>query len=118
MKNNYQLKPLNNQEIYLICMDFNGILDYIDDIEKEYIIESNEGKLIIDQLLITGNGKNRFISCEFSYGKINLGTAKNIQGKFEYRSKTSQILIQYYSELKYSILSEHQLQMLLEGQAI
>lgn len=73
---NYYLKQLNTDQYYLVCMDYNSILNYLDEIENDPLIISNEGELIIDQLLVTGTGKNRFLTCQFSYGKIRLTTAK------------------------------------------
>ncbi len=114
----YVFKQLNSNQYYLVCMDYNSILNYLDEIESEYLIESNEGELIIDQLLVAGNGRNRFISCLFSYGKIELGSAKNIEGSYEYKRLTTELLKQYYNDLKYSILTDNQLKMIREGQVI
>jgi hypothetical protein len=99
-------------------MDYESILNYLDEIENEFLITSNEGQLIIDQLLVTGNSKNRFISCQFSYGKIELKSALNIDAKKEFKEITSEILKQYFSILKYSILTDNQLLLIREGHAI
>lgn len=99
-------------------MDYNSILNYLDEIESEHLVGSHEGELIIDQLLVAGNGKNRFISCKFSCGKIELETAKNIEGLFEYKKITTEFLKQYYTNLKYSILTDSQLKMIREGHVV
>ena len=116
--NNYYISKLNIDQYYLICMDCNSILNYVDQIEAEYAIRSNEGELIVDQLLVAGNGKNRFLSCLFSYGEIKLGSAKNIEGSLNYKKITSEVLCQYYEFIKYSILTKSQLERIKEGSFI
>jgi hypothetical protein len=116
--NSYYVKQLNPSEYYLVCMDYNSILNYIDELEKEPFLLSQRGTLIIDQLLVAGDGKNRFISCQFSFGKINLSSAKNLEGRLEYKKITFEFLQSHFSSLKYSILTENQLGMILEGQLV
>lgn len=118
MNKKYEFKQLNSNQIYLICMDYNSILNYIEEIESESLLGSNAGELIIDQLLVAGNGKNRFISCQFNYGKIELGTAKNIEGSYDYKRITAELLKEYQNNLKYSILTDSQLKQIQEGHVI
>ena len=118
MDKKYVFKQLNSKQIYLICMDYNSILNYIDEIENESLLESNAGELIIDQLLVAGNGKNRFITCQFYNGKIELGTAKNIEGTYDYKKITTELLKEYQNDLKYSILTDNQLRQIHEGHII
>ena len=115
---NYYLKQLNKDQYYLICMDYNNILSYLDEIEKEALIKNNQGELIIDQLLVVGNGRNRFITCQFSYGKIKLNTAKNIDGSDVFKCISLEIFRKYFDQLKYSILTDSQLEQINLGQII
>ena len=114
---NYAFEKLNNTQYFLVCLNYESVLNYIDAIEDSDLIGCNGIELIIDQLLVAGNGRNRFISCQVLDGKINLSTAKNIEGILQYRELTTKILRQYYSCLKYSVLTDSQLNMILEGQA-
>jgi hypothetical protein len=116
--NNYYIRQLSNDQYYLLGMDYNSILNYIHELEDESLIQLNSGELIIDQLLVAGNGKNRFISCIFSHGKIDLSTAKNIYGTKEYKTLSSHILKEHYKELQYSILTNSQLNLIREGQVV
>ena len=50
---------------FLLCLTFEGIATYRLSIESSPLIRRQTGKLLIDQLLVTGNGQNRFISCEY-----------------------------------------------------
>lgn len=115
---NYFIKQLNNRQYYLVCMDYQSVLNYLSDIEDEYLIQSNSGELIIDQLLVAGNGKNRFLSCQFSHGEIKLDTAKNITATDKFKSISSEVLAQNMELLKYSILSDNQLELIRQGYAV
>ena len=116
---NYVLHQLNNDQYdYLILnLTYESILNYIDQLENDQLFRKKSGKLLVDQLLVTGNGRNRFIACEFRDGKIILSTAKNIIPDNIYKDLTIKILQQYSEMLKCSILSNHQRQLIMEGQA-
>jgi len=116
MMSNYYIKKLDNAQYFLVCIDYHGLATYVDEVENDCLIQSNEGSLIIDQLLVAGNGKNRFFSCDFSYGKINFNTAKRISGTDIFRRTTSELLLNQTSkDLKYSILTDYQLELLYKG---
>jgi len=116
--NNYFVKQLNKDQYYLICMNYYGILNYIDEIEKEALIQFNEGNIVIDQLLVAGNGKNRFITCQFSYGKIKLDTAIYVSDTDEFRRISSEFFSQHLDTLKYSILTDSQIELLRQKQVV
>jgi len=115
---NYLLKQLNNDQYYLICMDYNSILNYLDEVENEPLLQSNTGELIIDQLLVAGNGKNRFLTCQFSCGEIMLDTARNISISDSYRRISSEFFKQNIDLLRYSILTESQVESIRQGQDV
>jgi hypothetical protein len=115
---NYLLKQLNKDLYYLVCMDYNGVLNYLDEVENEPLLQSNAGELVIDQLLVTGNGRNRFLTCQFSYGEIRLDTAKNIDSKDAYKTISAKLLKENIDALKYSILSDSQIDLLRQGQCV
>ena len=78
----------------------------------------NKIVIIIDQLLTTGNNKNRFISCEYQKGKIKLFTAKNVDCSENIRKISSQVLKNNYELIENSILTKNQKQCIKEGRAI
>lgn len=49
----------------VLCLSFESLLTYIKKIEQAIAIDNVDEKILIDQLLITGNGTNRFISFSF-----------------------------------------------------
>jgi len=115
---NYLLKQLNNGRYYLICIDPDSILNYLDELRQEPLLRSNAGELIVDQLLVTGNGRNRFLACQFSCGEIMLHTAKKIDSEDFYRRISVEALQQNINLLDYSILTEDQVEAIRQGQIV
>ena len=93
---------------FLLCLSFESIVNYIESIEKDFSIANKSGRMLIDQLLVTGNECNRFISCDYNHGKLNLNSIKNVEPDVMYRKKTMQLLKMNYECVKHSILTEHQ----------
>lgn len=116
----YVLKKLNIDSCayFVVSLTYEGILDYIEEIESKIEYEENIRIILIDQLLTTGNNKNRFISCECKEGKIRLFTAKNVIGIEKIRKLSSQILRDNYKIIENSILTRNQKQSIKEGKAI
>lgn len=116
----YILEKINEDKYtyFIISLTYEGVLDCIEEIEEELIIERNIRILLIDQLLSTGNNKNRFISCEYQNGKIKLYTAKNVDCEEKIRKISSQILKNRNEIIENSILTKYQKQSIKEGKAI
>jgi hypothetical protein len=116
---NYILYKLNNSQYdyLLLCLTYESILNYLDQLENDQLLRNRSGKLLVDQLLVTGNGRNRFIACDFRNGEIILSTANNVASDNKYKVLTMKLLQQNYDLLKCSILSDHQRELILEGQA-
>ena len=116
----YILEKINEDEYtyFIISLTYESILDYVEEIEEELEIQNNIKTILIDQLLTTGNNKNRFISCEYQYGQIKLFTAKNVNCKENIRKVSSRILKDQYELIENSILTKYQKQSIKEGRAI
>lgn len=99
-------------------MDYTSILNYLDLVENEPLIQANAGQLIIDQLLVAGNGKTRFLTCQFANGEVKLGTAKNIEGTEAFKQISSDLFRQNPDALRYSILTDSQLDLIKQGYSI
>jgi hypothetical protein len=116
---NYVLYQLSNDKYdhLLLCLTYESILNYLDQLENDKLLRNKSGTLLIDQLLVTGNGRNRFIACEFRDGEIILSTARNVVPENKFRDLTIKLLQVNYELLKCSILSDHQRELIMEGQA-
>ena len=90
----YAIYEMTNSEYdgFLLCLTFEGLTGYLDRIEMEPLISCSNGALLIDQLLITGNGRNRYISCSFSNGKINISSVKSVLPNKYYRKLSLDLL--------------------------
>ena len=115
---NYMIKKINTGQLYLINMDCDSILNYLAEVENEDTVRTGEGELIIDQLLVTGNSSNRFLSCGYAYGRVLFGSAKNVEGSYELRKITSDLFRKQFKDIECSVLSHNQLEMIREGRVL
>ena len=90
----------------VLCLSYESFFSYTDKIEIALARESFAETVLIDQLLITGNGKNRFISCDFSKGKFDFRTARMVNPADRFRKESVQWLHNNYSYVENSILTE------------
>lgn len=105
----------NCYKCFLLCLTYDSMLNYLDNIENEECIMNSCGTLLIDQLLVAGNGKNRFLSCNYDYGTIKLSSAKNVFPDNQYKALTVHYLQQHVDLLRNSILTERQRESILNG---
>lgn len=115
--NDYTIQALNNKDynVFILCLTSENLLNYIDSLEHELLKLSCKGTLLIDQLLITGNGKNRYISCSLDNGRIDFSSVKNVNPGNFYRKLSSNLLQENYKSLKYSIITAEQLRNIKYG---
>lgn len=92
----------------VLCLSFESLLTYIKKIESALAQDNTEKKILIDQLLITGDGTNRFMSCDFTHGKLDIRTAKVVKPNVYYRRETVAWLHDNYCYVEHSILTEEQ----------
>ena len=113
----YELKIIENCEYnrFLLCLTFESLFYYLKRIETEPTIYNSSGTLLIDQLLITGNGINRYLRCSFYNGKIDVSTAINVTPDEECRQISLAILKENIAILNNSILTEKQKANIING---
>lgn len=100
---------------YVLCLSSESLLSYIRKIEAELTEDTKEKRILIDQLLITGNGTNRFVSYVFSNGRLDFKTAQNVTPAEFFRKETVKWLHNNYSYVKNSILTEEQRQKIKDN---
>ena len=106
---------INNYHRFLLCLTFESVIKYLDSIESSPQITGYSGDILIDQLLVTGNGENRFISCKITQGKLDCSSAHSVQPDKQFREMTSKWLNKHYSYVEHSILTEHQRHCIKSG---
>lgn len=99
----------------VLCLSFESLLTYIKKIEQVIAIDNVDEKILIDQLLITGNGTNRFISFSFSHGRFDIKTAQIVNPTEYYRKETVEWLHNNYHYVEHSILTAEQRQKIKDN---
>ena len=100
----------------VICLSYESIYSYIDSLQKELNRKGiRKGNVLIDQLLITGNGKNRFLSLCIDNGNFVFTSAQNVNADYYYHQLTSSELKRNKHLLYNSILTSRQVSMILKG---
>lgn len=99
----------------VLCLSFESLLTYIKKIETVLAQEPREERILIDQLLITGNSTNRFMSCEFTHGRLDFTTAQIVTPAEFFRKETVVWLHDNYAYVENSILTEDQRQKIKDN---
>lgn len=99
----------------VLCLSSESLLAYIRKIEQALAEDNLDGKVLIDQLLITGNGTNRFIIVSFSHEKFDMKTAQTVNPPEYYREETAEWLHDNYRYAKNSILTAEQKQKIKDN---
>ncbi len=100
---------------FVLCLSSESLITYIDKIEDTLAKNNTSGRILFDQLLFTGNNTNRFMSCDFSEGRLNFGTAHMVTPTYYFQRKTVDWLHDNYSYVENSILTEAQRQKIKEN---
>ena len=93
---------------FLLCLTIEDITTHKASIESSPLIMNQTGKILIDQLLVTGNSRNRFISCEYINGILDLTTAQAVRGDKYFKNIATKWLNTHYAYVENSILTEDQ----------
>lgn len=108
-----------NADLYdcmVICLTCESIFSYIDALQKAISDTGvKEGTILIDQLLISGNGENRFLTINYSNGLFDLTSAQNVEADIKYRQITSCELKNNELLLENSILTTEQISLIKKG---
>ena len=99
----------------VLCFSSESLMTYIRKIEQTLAEDNSDGKVLIDQLLITGNGTNRFVSVSFSHGKFDMKTAQTVNPPERCRKETIEWLHDNYCYAENSILTAEQKQKIKDN---
>lgn len=94
----------------ILCLSSESLLTYIKKIESALAKNHTSERILFDQLLITGNSTNRFMSCDFSEGKLDFGTTHIVEPADCIRQETVKWLHNNFNYVQNSILTEEQRQ--------
>lgn len=100
----------------VVCLSYDSIYSYIQLIQNDLKTQNvRKAKVVFDQLLITGNNINRFLSIEFNENSFLFNTAQNITPEMSIRQKTHSILLKNIRLLDNCVLTEKQVNMIKKG---
>ena len=115
--NTFVIKETNTDgyDRFLLWLSFESLIDHLSSIEGAPNMVNSSGRILIDQLFITGDGDNRFMCCDFQNGKLDFKTAHIVSPVESFRKETVQWLHDNYGYVEHSILTESQRQMVKDG---
>lgn len=114
---NYIIKKADKEgyDRFLLWLSIDSLADHLDNVEDSLNKLNASGKILIDQLFLTGNEDNRFMSCYFKNGGFDFSTACNVTAAESFREETMQWLHDNYAFVENSILTKNQRQRIREG---
>lgn len=103
-------------DLQVVCLSYDSIYSYMQLIQNDLKARNvRKAKVVFDQLLITGNSRNRFLSIDFSDNIFLFNTAQNIIPEMSIRQKTHSILFENIKLLDNCVLTEKQVNMIKKG---
>ena len=90
--NTFVIKETNTDgyDRFLLWLSFESLIDHLSSIEEAPNMVNSSGRILIDQLFITGDGDNRFMCCDFQNGKLDFKTAHIVSPVESFRKETVQ----------------------------
>lgn len=115
--NEYEIIKTNKEDYgrLILCLTYESLFTYIQKIEEALMHECNNERILIDQLLVTGNGQNRFISMSFIKGKLDFKSAEIVYPVEFYRKETIEWLREHFLYVENSILTDVQRQKIRDN---
>ncbi len=110
-----------NEKMYgvlLLCLSHENIFSFREEIEQEPLIKNGSGNILLDQLLVTGNGNNRFVIIPYDNGVIDFSKAHNATVSSKIRELSVELLNANVTSLQNTILTEIQQEMVRNRKAI
>ena len=105
-------------DVLLLCLSHENVFTFYEDVQKEPVIQNGTGTILLDQLLVTGNGENRFVTLPYNQGMIDFSRAENATVNHEIRRLSVELLNKYITSLQDTILTEAQQEMVQNKTAI
>ena len=104
---NFVMKDIvkDGYDKFLIWLSSESLIDHLGSIEKALGMNHSSGMVLIDQLFVTGNEENRFISCQYTDGKLDLKTARIVTPPIAFRKETAEWIRDHYEVVENSILT-------------
>ena len=105
-------------DVLLLCLSHKNVFSLCEEIRKEPLIKCGRGNILLDQLLVTGNGNNRFVIIPYEYGVIDFSKAHNTTVNSKIRELSVELLKANIASLHNTILTDTQQEMVRNRKAI
>lgn len=117
---NYILYALNDKKygFLLLCLSHENVFSFYEKVQRNPIIQQGKGLILLDQLLVTGNGNNRFVSIPYDCGRMDFSNAHNVTVDNTIRELSVLLLNSNIDSLQNTILTESQQEMVRQRIAI
>lgn len=109
----YVLSGINEKMygVLLLCLSHENIFSFCEELQQEPIIKNGKGNILLDQLLVTGNGNNRFVIIPYDNGRIDFSKARNTSVPQKIREISVELLSMNVASLQNTVLTDLQQEM-------
>lgn len=113
-------KVLDNKKylILAIVTDCKDVFAFLKVLYETPIAKDFKKKILLDQLLITGNSDNRFVEVPYKYGVAKLHLGKKVEVDEEMRQLSTDMLLKSGIDLDNTILSDCQKRIIRNGKSL
>ena len=113
-------KVLDNKEytILAIVADCTDVFAFVNVLHEESMAKDLNGKVLLDQLLLTGNADNRFVEVPYKDGVPKLYLGKKVEVDEEMRQLSTDMLLESGIDLDNTILSDCQKRIIKNGKPL
>lgn len=113
-------KVLDNNEymILVVGMDCTDVFAFVKVLHDEPMVKDLNGKILLDQLLITGNTDTRFVEVPYKDGVAKLYLGKKVEVDEEIRQLSTDMLLESGIDLDNTILSDCQKRIIRNGKPL
>lgn len=120
MKNYAIAKVDDNHEYNLLVLGLTheSVFTFYNDLVREPEFSNSHGVLLLDQLLATGNGENRYIAIPYNRNVLDFSQAKKVDVDNQVRQISTSMLLENISILANSILTEEQRELIRQKIAL
>jgi len=112
----YIIRGLDDMKegVLFLCLSHENVFSFFDEVQHEPVVQNGKGYILLDQLLVTGNGENRFVSIPYDHGEIHFSRAHNASVDPSIRKLSVELLRDHVESLHNTILTDLQQEMVLK----
>ena len=114
----YKVLYKKEYRILAIVTDCTDVFAFVKVLHEESMAKDLNGKILLDQLLITGNSDNRFVEVPYKDGVAKLYLGKKVEVDEEMRQLSTDMLLESGIDLDNTILRDCQKRIIRNGKPL